>query len=119
MDIMLFDVLRVAIFAFFGIGLGFNIVTNYLAFQVLRPPKKIGFLWWHVTAISLSFIFISVAAIDRVIGQVGKPSTWISYLTVVGFLLYAVAQILIFQVERARFLQVQAQRVAIKVGQSE
>lgn len=105
-----FDIVRLASFAAFGLGVGFMVVTNYIAFRVLRPPHRIGFLWWHVTAISAAFLCFGVVAVERVVGRLGNPSTWYGWVTLVGAILFFVSQLLIFRVERARLVEKQALR---------
>lgn len=112
----LFDVLRFAILGFFGIGVGFMLMTNVIAFIVLRPAKRLGFVWWHVTSISLSFICIGVVATERVVGALGAPPTWRTLLTLLGMALYAVAQAIIFSVERQRLVESRARSVAIEAS---
>ena len=108
----LFDVVRYAVFLLFGAGLGFMTLTNILAFWVLRPAQKLGFMWWHVTSISLSFICIGIVATERVAGRLGDPPGWRTLLTVIGMALYAVAQAIIFTVERQRYVEKRAQQIA-------
>ncbi len=103
-----FDVLRLAAFALFGLGVGFMAVTNYIAYQVLRPPRQLGFLWWHVTAISISFLCLGAVAVDRVMRELGGPARWFGWVTLVGCSLFFVAQVLIFRVERSRLVEKQA-----------
>lgn len=103
-----FDLVRYAVFATFGIGTGFMLLTNGIAFRVLRPPQKLGFLWWHVTAISLSFLCISIVAIDTVAGKFGTMPGWRSALTLFGMTLYMTAQAIIFSIERQRLVVAKA-----------
>jgi hypothetical protein len=110
----LFDFVRFAVFGTFGIGIGFMLMTNVMAFMVLRPPKRLGFLWWHVTAISLSFLCIGVVAADTVAERLGESEPgWRSALTLFGMTLYMVAQIIIFGVERQRLINSRAMSVAV------
>lgn len=109
-----FDLVRLAVFLTFGVGIGFMLLVNVISFMVLRPPKKLGFLWWHVTSISLSFLCIGVVATERVVSKVGDPPGWRSVLVLVGMTLYAVAQALIFSVERKRLVFQRARAVAIE-----
>lgn len=104
----LFDVLRFVIFTTFGLGVGFMLITNVIAYQVLRPPRELGFLWWHVTGISLSFLCLGVVAVDRAVSKLGDPPTWRTFVTLAGCLLFAVAQTIIFNVERQRLVQARA-----------
>ncbi len=103
-----FDFLRIATFALFGLGVGFMTLTNYIAYQVLRPPRQMGFLWWHVTAISVSFLCLGAVAVERVMRELGDPARWFGWVTLVGCLLFFVAQILIFRIERSRLVEKQA-----------
>lgn len=111
-----FDVMRLLIFASFGIGIGFMVLTNMIAFMVLRPPKKLGFLWWHITSISLSFLCIGIVATERVAGDLGEPITWRTPLVLFGMLLYMVAQAIIFSVERQRLVLSRANAVVTKAA---
>lgn len=106
--VLLVDVLRYTIFGLFGVGAAFMVVTNVLAFSVLRPPKQLGFLWWHVMAISLSFLCLGAISVDAILIRVGNPFTWRVPLGIFGFGLFMVAQIIIFNVERNRFSQKKA-----------
>ncbi len=106
----LFDLVRFAVFLMFGTGLGFMLMTNVIAFMVLRPPRHLGFLWWHITAISLSFLCIGIVATERVVGRLGDPPGWQAVLTLVGMTLYVVAQAIIFSVERQRLIDSRARR---------
>lgn len=108
MDPVPFDLLRVLAFATFGVGVGIMVVNNALAFQVLRPRARLGFLWWHVTAISAAFLCIGVVGLESVAGRFGTSPTWHSPLFVLGCSLFAVAQVLIFRVERARLVDKRA-----------
>lgn len=110
---MLFDVLRFAIFGMFGIGVGFMLMTNVLSFWLLRPPKRLGFLWWHVTSISVSFVLIGIVATESAVSRIGAPPSWRTFLTLVGMFLFAVAQFLIFGVERKRLVEARAARVVV------
>ncbi len=103
-----FDFLRLATFAAFGLGVGFMVVTNYIAYRVLRPPRKLGFLWWHVSAISVSFLCFGVVAVERVVGRFGDPAAWYGWVTLLGAALFFVSQLLIFRVERARLVEKRA-----------
>lgn len=107
-----FDLIRYAIFLTFGAGTGLMCITNVLAFKVLRPPKKLGFLWWHVTSISLSFICVGIVATERVVGTLGDPPGWRSVLVLFGMTLYCLAQFIIFRVERLRLVNSRAVTVA-------
>lgn len=106
-----FDLIRVLAFGTFGIGVGFMVLTNIMAFMVLRPPQKLGFLWWHVTAISISFLCLGTVAVDIVAGKLGDPPNWRSGVTLVGTTLFMVAQMIIFTVERARLVGRHAEQV--------
>lgn len=106
-----FDLVRFTVFALFGIGLGFMLMTNVMAFMILRPPRRLGFLWWHVTAISLSFACIGVVATERVVSKIGDPPGWRSAVVLVGMLLYASAQVIIWNVERRRYINARALEV--------
>lgn len=110
------DVLRVLLFVPFGIGVGFMAITNVIAFLVLRSPrerKKVSFLWWHVTAISLSFLMLGVVALDNVYNRLGMEPTWRVPVTLVGTTLFMVAQIIIFNIERQRLVQKRATDLAV------
>lgn len=109
---MAFDVVRYAIIALAGVGVAFMTMTNYLAFRVLRPPKKLGFLWWHVTSISVAWLLVGAVALDRVIGRLGEPLSWRSYAMLLGTGLFAIAQVIIFGVERQRYVNRQVRRLA-------
>lgn len=108
MDLHAPDVIRFLIFAVAGVGAAFMVATNAIAYNVLRPPKKLGFLWWHVLAISLGFIFIGVVALDNILLRIGEPITWRVPVGFIGFTLFAVAQVIIFLIERGRLSQKKA-----------
>lgn len=99
------DLLRYGIFALFGVGSAFMVITNIIAFNVLRPPKRMGFLWWHVTAISVAFLCIGAIALDTIVHRIGEPATWRLPVGITGFALFCIAQIIIFNVERNRLSQ--------------
>jgi hypothetical protein len=101
---ILLEIIRGLFFIVFGLGFAFMLATNVLAFKVLRPPKKLGFLWWHITSISVSFTLISSVALSRTLDRLSAGATWHTYVTAVGILLYAVAQAIIFNVERERYV---------------
>jgi hypothetical protein len=103
-----FDVLRLLVFATFGIGVGFMVVTNTISFRVLRPAHRLGFLWWHVSAVSTAFLCFGVVAVERVAGRLGDPSSWYGWVTLVGSVLFCVSQLLIFRIERARLVEKRA-----------
>jgi len=106
------DVYRVMLFVLFAVGSAFMVGTNILGFFVLRPPKKLGFLWWHVTAISLSFFLIGLVALSLVYERLNDPHasdlTWESIFLGIGFSLFALAQVIIFQVEKSRYVHKKA-----------
>lgn len=88
-----------------GAALAFMVGVNILALKVLRPPRKLGFLWWHITAVSISVICLSVVTLDVVAKHLGAPATWRTWVALVGFTLMLAAQVIIFHVERQRYLQ--------------
>lgn len=105
-----FDILRLVTFAAFGLGVGFMLVTNLISVRVLRPPHRLGFLWWHVTAISTAFLCFGLVAVERVVRRLGEPASWYGWVTLVGAILFCVSQVIIFRVERARLVEKQAVR---------
>lgn len=100
---MFLDLIRYLDFAMFGVGCAFMFVTNVLAFHVLRPPKKLGFLWWHVTSISIAFLCLGSVAVQVAFNRLGDETSWRTPVTFVGLLLFMVAQSIIFTVERQRY----------------
>ncbi len=108
--IAIVDAFRVVIFLLFAFGAGFMLVTNIIAYRVLRPPRRIGFLWWHVTAVSVSVLCFGAVALDRVIGQLHQPLTWRTPTVLLGCVLFAVSQAIIFRVERQRLVEKVARR---------
>ncbi len=104
------DLLRFSIFALFGIGVGFMAVTNVMAYRVLRPPRRLGFLWWHVTAISVSVLCFGTVAVITVASRLGESVTWRSPVTLLGCVLFAASQAIIFRVERQRLVEQVARR---------
>ena len=96
------DYVRALAILIFGAGTGLMLATNYVAFRVLRPPKKLGFLWWHVTCISTSFFLLGLVCVDRVFTRLGDNASWQTVATFGGISLFLVAQVLIFNVERQR-----------------
>lgn len=107
-----FDILRLLIFACYGLGVAFMVVTNFIAYMVLRPPKKLGFLWWHVTAISVSFLCFGTVAIERVTRSFGDDLSWRTWVTLAGVVTFAASQVIIFSVERDRLMDIRAVRRA-------
>lgn len=110
------NVLRYGVFLTSGIGFGFMVMTNFIAFAVLRPPKKFGFLWWHVTSISLSFVLVGAVALDNIVERIGEPFTWRAPVMFIGTALYATAQFLIFKIERERLIQRRALEIVASRG---
>lgn len=100
------DGFRFAFVAVFGLGAAFMLVTNFLAFMVLRPPKKLGFLWWHVSAISISFLCFGSVTISRTLERLDRNETvdvdWRTIVTGIGVITFTTAQVIIFNVERQR-----------------
>lgn len=99
------DALRILIGVVAAIGVAFMCATNIIAFMVLRPPKRLGFLWWHVTSISISFLVLGVLALDDIYLRFGEDPSWRLPAGLGGFSLFATAQIIIFNVERSRYAQ--------------
>lgn len=100
--IMIADLARYLAVAAFAAGVGIMLVTNVIAFRVLRPAKKSGFLWWHVAAISLSFLLLGSVAVDRIFDRLSQPVSWHTFATFAGITLFLVAQVIIFLIERSR-----------------
>lgn len=100
---MNYDVVRYLDFAMFGVGFAFMLITNILAFKILRSPRRFGFLWWHVTSISVSFVCIGSVALDSAFSRLGEDPTWRTPLIFVGFLLFMISQMIIFTVELERY----------------
>ncbi len=99
------DVIRFVIFSTYGVGVGFMVMTNVIAYRVLRPPRRIGFLWWHVTAVSLAFLCFGVVAVQFVVGRIGQTLSWHGLVVLVGCLLFVTSQVIIFRVERQRLVE--------------
>ncbi len=99
------DLLRFLIFGLFGVGSGFMLMTNVMAYRVLRPPRRLGFLWWHVTAVSIAMLCFGTVAVITVAGRLGESLTWRSPATLLGCVLFAVSQVIIFRVERQRLAE--------------
>lgn len=110
------DFFRYGVFAFSGVGVGFMLITNWVAFRVLRPPKQLGFLWWHVTSISLSILCMGAVAMDNIVTRIGEPFTWRAPTMFVGTMLFAVAQVLIFKIERGRLVEKRALEILASQG---
>ncbi len=107
------DVLRVIIFATYGTGVGFMLLTNLIAYRVLRPPRRLGFLWWHVTAVSVTVLCFGVVAVEGVVGRLGNPHIrWQSLVVLIGCVLFVTSQVIIFRVERQRLVEKLARRCA-------
>ena len=100
---MTYDFVRYLDFAMFGMGSAFMLITNVLAYKVLRPPKRLGFLWWHVTAISISFLCLGSVSLHLAFSRLGEEPTWRTPVTFIGFLLFMIAQMIIFYVELQRY----------------
>lgn len=110
------DWIRILFVAVFGFGAALMLITNYVAFMVLRPPKQLGFLWWHVSAISLSFLCFGSVAISQTLERLNKDqgvgADWRTYVTALGVITFTVAQVIIFNVERRRL----AHKIALERG---
>lgn len=115
----LFDVIRFIAFFTFGLGMGLCALTNVIAYKVLRPPERLGFLWWHVTSISLSFGCIGVVAVEAVASRLGNPPSWRGVVVLVGTTLFLVAQAIIFKVEKQRLVYQKAQAQLAAVASNE
>ena len=98
------DFFRFVVFAEAGMALAFMVGTNIMTWRVLRPPRKRGFLWWHVLTICLGVICISIIALERVAGHLGSPPTWRTWVTLSGMTLILAAQWIIYHVEHARLV---------------
>lgn len=112
---MNFDIIRYLDFAMFGVGSAFMLITNVLAFKILRSPRKLGFLWWHVTSISISFVCIGSIALNSAFSRLGQDPTWRTPVIFFGFLLYMLSQIIISRVELERY----AARIAMDKTRTE
>lgn len=116
MDFQAADFIRAACFVMFGVGVTFMVLTNVIAFLVLRPQpqielgkRKLGFLWWHVSAISLSFLCYGAVSLDAVQQRVNEPElTWRSPVVLIGSIVFAAAQVIIFTIERRRLVHARA-----------
>lgn len=108
------DILRYAVFALSGVGVGFMLMTNVIAFKVLRPPRRLGFLWWHITSISLSITLIGAVAMDNLVSRIGEPFTWRAPTMFAGTALFTIAQVLIFKVERSRLINKRAAEIVAR-----
>lgn len=108
---LLADFLRYGVFVLAGVGTGFMLLTNLIAFKALRTPQRLGFLWWHITSISLSFICVGAVAMDNIVDRIGDPVTWRAPVLFVGMVLYAAAQTIIFSIERERLIHKRAQEI--------
>lgn len=108
------NLIRYAYFAFFGFGVAFMLATNFMSFQVLRPPARMGFVWWHVSAISVSFLCFGVVIMEGVSRSLGSGLTWRTYVVGVGVLTFFAAQIIIFNVERQRWINKKALALGIE-----
>ncbi len=104
------DALRYVVFCLFGVGCGFMLITNIMAFRVLRPPRGLGFLWWHITAVSLSQLCYGGVAVVAVAGRLGGPIVWATPVVLLGSVVFATSQVLIFRIERQRFVEHVARR---------
>lgn len=97
------DIFRGLVFLFAGVGAGFAIATNILAFKVLRPPKKLGFLWWHVTSVTVAFFLWGSVVLYYSLMRLGEPISWRTFASLGGAVVFAVSQTIIFTVERQRW----------------
>lgn len=112
LEISAVDLVRIGYIAIYAIGVALMLVTNVIAFMVLRPPKRLGFLWWHVSAISISFLCFGTVVLERTIRRLeGDPpvaADWRTYATALGVLTFTTAQVIIFSVERGRLAEAKA-----------
>lgn len=102
MEMTAADVFRYFIFVGFGAGCTLMVATNFVAFQTLKVPGRVGFLWWHVTSVSTAFLALGTVALDSVINRLGLEFRWQTLLTVVGVSLFFSSQLIIYKVERER-----------------
>ncbi len=104
------DVLRFLVFGLFGVGTGLMLITNVMAYRVLRPPRRVGFLWWHVAAVSLALFCFGIVAVEHIVGRLGQPLNWRAPVVLLGCVLFATSQAIIFRVERQRLVEKIARR---------
>ncbi len=104
------DAIRLVALVGAGFGVGLMAATNWAALRVLRPPRVGGFLWWHVTSISLAVTGLLTVAMNRIFTHFGEPIAWQTIVTLASVALLDVAMWIIFRIERRRYAAFRALR---------
>ncbi len=110
------DAVRFVIFALFGAGVGLMALTNVMAYRVLRPPRRIGFLWWHVSGVSVATFGYGLVAVAAVAGRLGGPAFWATPVVLVASIVFAFTQVIIYRIERQRYAEKVARQRAEKAA---
>lgn len=108
--ILIADVLRVAAGAMFTMSVAVQISIVFMAWQVLRPVHKLGFLWWHILAVALSTSGLAFVAVSGSWGRFGLHITWHLPATMFFLSVHLVALVIIYRVERSRLAEKRAGR---------
>lgn len=105
------DFYRIAEFVLGAAGIGFMVAVNVLAWKVLRPAKRLGFLWWHISTISVAYLCFLYVGFHYVFNRIASNEgiDAVGYIFGLGLLLFTAAQIIIFNVEAQRYAEKRAE----------
>lgn len=102
------DVLRIAAGVLLAATASLQLSIIIMAWYVLRPAHKLGFLWWHILAVALSSFGLAFVAVSGSWGRFGLHITWHLPATMFFLSLHLTALVIIYRVERARFAEKRA-----------
>jgi hypothetical protein len=98
------DLLRVVVLVLAGGGIGAMLVITWLAFRVLHPPRRPGFLWWHVLTVTLAVSGLVVTTAGERLAMLQQPPDWRLPIALVSMVLLDIALVLIFRIEYERMV---------------
>lgn len=110
---MLADLLRYTVVALAGAGLGMICVITAVAYHVLRPPQRLGFLVQHIIAIGIGVGGAMILLAEAVVGRLGQDVTWRLPATLAVLAIIDVALVVVYRIERRRLIE---KRALARVG---
>ncbi len=102
------DLFRFAVIAMSGSAIGVMLVVTWLAWGVLRPARPLGFLAWHILAITASIVPLVVVAADATIARLHQPVTWRLPTLLFSLVVLNVAMWIVYQIEWQRLVDKKA-----------
>lgn len=102
------DLLRIAVIGATGLGIGLICVITVVAYSVLKPPAKLGFLVQHIIGIGIGVGGAMLLLAEFQLGRIGDPPTWRLPVTVAVISLIDMALVLVLRVERGRLVEKRA-----------